>query len=47
MVTPSPAGGSVGVLAGGLVTDLLKRRMGPHSRLWIQVGQLTWHLMDK
>lgn len=32
----SIAGGSVGVLAGGLVTDLLKRRMGPHSRLWIQ-----------
>jgi len=37
----SIAGGSVGVIAGGLVTDLLKRRLGPHSRLWVQAAFLA------
>jgi hypothetical protein len=32
-------GGSVGVVAGGLATDLLRRRLGSHSRLWLQVGR--------
>lgn len=37
----SIAGGSVGVIAGGIVTDLLKKRMGAHSRLWVQAAFLA------
>jgi len=37
----SIGGGSVGVVSGGYITDVLQKRFGLHSRLWVQSGFLT------
>jgi len=33
-------GGSVGVVSGGFITDILQKKFGLHSRLWVQSGFL-------
>ena len=36
----SIVGGSVGVVSGGFITDILQKKFGLHSRLWVQSGFL-------
>eukprot|EP00091_Calanus_sinicus_P014436 TRINITY_DN3197_c0_g1_i1.p1 TRINITY_DN3197_c0_g1~~TRINITY_DN3197_c0_g1_i1.p1 ORF type:complete len:463 (-),score=120.15 TRINITY_DN3197_c0_g1_i1:123-1511(-) len=37
----SIVGGSFGVVSGGFITDILQKKFGLHSRLWVQSGFLT------
>jgi len=37
----SIGGGSFGVVSGGYITDILQKKFGLHSRLWVQSGFLT------
>merc|ERR1711892_1584288 len=37
----SIVGGSVGVVSGGFITDILQKKFGLHSRLWVQSAFLT------
>lgn len=37
----SIVGGSFGVVSGGYITDILQKKFGLHSRLWVQSGFLT------